>query len=72
MQNEKDNDSFLIAVSHDRYEMYARPTLKNQFIANLIKRQGGISDTVPPGMYVATVKNRGILHVELTIEPLIK
>lgn len=41
-----------VIVSEDRYDMMGRPTFKNQYLAEMLKKMGGVSDTVAPGTYI--------------------
>lgn len=43
---------FYVVVTEDRYDMIADPTsAANQMKAKIIKKAGGVSDTVSPGVY---------------------
>lgn len=52
----KKREPFYIEVSESRYNMYSEPTFRNRFIAGLVQRMGGISETVSPGTYILDVK----------------
>lgn len=61
--------TFLIIVAKGRYDMYAAPTFRNNLIANLIKKNGGISDTVVDGTYSMTMKVKK-LKLTLDMQPI--
>lgn len=55
---------FYVIVTEDRYDMIGDPTSKvNKMKANLIKKAGGVSDTVAPGTYDFQLVHKGLMLV---------
>lgn len=47
---------FWIVVTEERYDIYGTPGSKrNAFYAALVKNQGGINESVPPGVYTLSL-----------------
>ena len=45
-------EGILVLVDNGRYDMLGAPTRRNRWLAELLNAQGGVSDTVEPGLYV--------------------
>lgn len=65
----KSNDSgLLVVVQNGEYRCYGEPTPRNQFLMELLKRQGGINHTVTDGCYRYNAKRRGLNWI-VTLHP---
>mgnify|MGYP003487582032 CR=1 FL=1 len=63
-------EEFLVVVKDARYEMYGNPrNLRHHLIRQIIRREGGISDTVPNGTYNVTVRFVGFNKVLFDMHP---
>lgn len=52
---------FYVIVTEDRYEMIADPNSNvNKMKAKFIKKAGGVSDTVAPGIYDFQIIRKGL------------
>jgi len=45
-----------VEVTEGRYDMYGTPTRRNKQLAAILKRIGGVNESVPPGTYIFDVK----------------
>ena len=58
-----------ILVTESRWDALGDPTsLHHMFLMELLKKQGGISDTVPPGAYEYDAVREG-LHYRVSLLP---
>ena len=48
-----------VVVTEDRYECYGPPTNRSIMLTAVLKKMGGVSDTVPPGTYQFNVRRNG-------------
>ena len=59
-----------IVVSEGRWDAYGSPlSYRQHMLFALLKRTGGISDSVPPGHYYYNVKLKG-LNLIVTLDPI--
>ena len=58
-----------IVVTNDRWNAFGDDTPANRNLIEILKAQGGISDSVPPGTYHFTIIQHGIALPELSLTP---
>lgn len=52
----KTKDPLYIQVYETSYSMFGMPTIRNLFLARMVKVLGGINEGVQPGTYIFTMK----------------
>ena len=66
----KVNKALHIVVSEGRWDAYGIPhSYRQRMLFALLKRTGGISDSVPPGHYYYNAKLKG-LNLIVTLDPI--
>lgn len=60
-----------IVVSKDRWDAFDAPTPRNKALVEHLKQQGGINESVPPGLYHYNVYRKGFRHYA-SLEPALK
>lgn len=67
-----DHTPILVVVSHHRYDMYslsAKPTKRDAYLKGVLRKMGGVNESVSPGRYYFNVKRTGLLKLEVTLDP---
>ena len=49
-----------VLVTEGRWDAVDAPTTRNIWLVQVLKAQGGINETVPPGTYHYNVKRKGL------------
>ena len=66
----KAKTTLTVVVADGRYDMFAPvANYKTWFLSELIKRKGGVSDTVPDGIYNFYIVRLTLHGLELNLEP---
>ena len=65
-----DREPLFVVVTPTKWGAYGT-TFRQRWLTQLLKAQGGIHDTVPPGEYHFNIERRG-LRLYLTLEPATK
>lgn len=45
-----------IIVDNGTWNAFGNPTIKNQYLTQVLTNMGGVSDTVPDGLYIFKMK----------------
>jgi hypothetical protein len=61
-------DPLFVHVTPDRWDSYGTPTYRSKFLFQLLKKTGGINESVPPGWYDFNAKFRGFKLI-MSLEP---
>jgi hypothetical protein len=62
----KNLDPIEVFVEDNRYEMFGAPTFRSAWLSIMLKRFGGINESVAPGVYHFNCVRKGLkLHFTL-------
>jgi hypothetical protein len=68
-KNRKPKPGLMVLVSETRYDMFGSPnSLRDLYLAGLLKANGGINHSVAPGIYTFNAHRRGF-KTYMTLEP---